>query len=156
MTVMLKNEINVYDTYSNTFTSVTEKLTGLSIRINKNIPKHLKAANQVVIQTKGAFPALLICSIEESLREALLMGMNRGRKIPVELRDLYLGEYINIICGHALTKINNKIGGTSRLSLPQVNQFGEEKEAVYLSKEVIYFDSNYGQMKLEINYGLES
>ena len=51
--------------------------------------------------------------------------MNGGTAASEDEKLLYINEYINIVCGCALSNISNKIGGASRLTVPVFLDKGE-------------------------------
>lgn len=147
---MLSNS-KIHDVYRNAFIMMTEKMTGFTIQETSG--KEMKYQYDILIQSKGNFESVITCHMESTLYEAVLIRMNAGKLISPELKHLYIGEYINVVCGHALSNINNLLGAHSRLTIPEILK--EDRENVkneYTNDDVMYFKSAYGSMKIEMSY----
>ena len=145
------SDLKVHDIYRNAFVMMTEKLAGFTICDEKthNATYHY----DIQIQSKGEFQSVIVCHMEKTFYEALLMGMNGGKSVSAELKHLFIGEYINVVCGHALTSINNLLDKSSRLTVPIVLQ--HLKSAMVHEnelKKVLYFTSAYGSMRIDMDY----
>lgn len=152
---MLNEKLDIYNTYIEAFISVTKTLAGFPIQVKKRVPSNMKIAKQITIKSKGGFRSVLRCSLEQGFENAILHHMSQGLPIETEIKDLYLGEYVNIVCGHVVTYVNNSIGHSSRLSVPEVEKESRQTDPANWDKnKVIYFESEYGNMKLEISYEL--
>lgn len=152
------SDLKVHDIYRNAFVMMTEKLAGFTIcdgDCGNAVYQY-----DIQIQSKGGFQSVIVCHMESTLYEALLMGMNAGKIVSADLKHLFIGEYMNVVCGHALTNINNLLGAPSRLTVPKVlrhlkDTMVHENEL----REVLYFTSAYGRMRIDIDYmeaGIES
>lgn len=145
------SDLKVHDIYRNAFVTMTEKLAGFTIYDEEE--QTSEYYYDVQIQSKGRFQSVVVCHMEKTLYEALLMGMNSGKTVNAEMKQLFIGEYINVVCGHALTAINNILGVSSRLTLPQVLQHLQETMLQESElKKVFYFASTYGKMRIDMDY----
>ena len=104
------------------------------------------------IQSRGAFCAAITCIQDKKLAQAILLGMTKGRTIPVPEQELYIKEYFNIICGNGISRINNKIKSASRPGIPVLFEEIKEPEASAGPEEVIILRSDYGDMAVYVNY----
>lgn len=154
---MKVKRLQVRDIYGKIFPDVTKKLTGIQL---KEVPaKELKLIKPwyIYIRSKGKFRSVLICSMEKGLKETLIYNMSNGKELTEEVKYLYIGEYMNVACGHALTCINNINGSSSMLTVPDVliDPLIFIKEGNFLIQEEFCFESQYGFMKIDLQYEME-
>lgn len=112
----------------------------------------------IMILTRGRFESYIVCSMNQELYEGIILGMNHGKPLEYEEKELYIKEYINIICGHGLSYINGRLGAASRLSVPYFGQ-GEVKDVKRPDtdqEETFSLDSAYGVMNITIDYKLSA
>lgn len=145
------SDLKVHAVYRDAFLMMTEKMAGFTICDNDS--KDGIYQYEILIQSKGSFQSAIICHMESTLYEAILMGMNAGKAVSTEMKYLFIGEYMNVVCGHALTNINNLLKTPSRLTVPKVSQrlkatTSHEDKA----RDVLYFTSVYGKMRVDMNY----
>lgn len=135
------------------FFDITKKLVRLEVSRVDTIGEEQKEAVLVKgyrekIQTKGAVNTTIVCQFPEPLFQYIICTMHGGTLPAEEEIPLYINEYMNIICGHAISKINNITKTKSRLSVPE---FFGEKESVQFSAErekvqYLAYQSPYGVM----------
>lgn len=131
--------------------SATKKVVGFSLEYCAEEIK-FQPAQYIQIQSKGAFRSVMCFRLEQSFESAVLEKMLGGREPTPEIRDLYLGEYVNILSGHALTMINEAVGQSSRLTVPIVDDQQQVEDISYPNDFVVYFTSEYGNMELSMSY----
>ncbi len=149
----MKVQLDVLQTFVDSLISVTEEIVSFPLKHSKeNIT--VVDAEEIRIQSRGVFRSWMCFQLERSLEEAIIRKMLDGKEPNPDLRKLYLGEYINILSGHALTRINNIVGQSSRLTVPIVGARPEIEEKTCEQSCVIAFTSEYGNMLLRINYEL--
>lgn len=126
---MLNNELEKI--FDDAFCNVTKKLVKLELQkiCNEEEKKELllQEGYREVIETHGYMNARIVCSFSDELFRYIIDRMNRGEAPSEEEVPLYLNEYINIICGYAVSQLNNVSGKPSRLSVPA---FYKGKEAL--------------------------
>lgn len=148
------DSIQVEEVFDRVWVAVTKKLTGLDIIQTDSNGWSSKNTLVETIFTSGKFDAYIICEIDMELYEYIISSMY-GEGLPSEEEKiLYLNEYINIICGRAVSVINNATGYASRLSVPvfykSIEDFrgmepkGEQKTLLYKTEK--------GFMRIVINY----
>ena len=148
---MVDVQLDVPHTFVDTLISMTEKVAGFPLNYcNRKI--ELKEVQHIQIYTKGVFRARIAFRMESSFRRAVLKGMQCSRECSQEMQDLYLGEFVNILSGCALTKINNKMGATSWLTVPQMGGISSAKTEEYANVCNAYFTSEYGNLELQMSY----
>lgn len=148
---MLNVQLDVRHMFVESFTSVTEKIAGFPLRCCTD-KKDFKTGQNVKIHAEGFFSAYLYISMEASFEDAVLKGMANGKPLSSDMRELYVGEYINIVSGHVLTNINNKVGKTSRLTVPVVGLSEHDDGRKYKEHCTLYFEAPCGSMKMDISY----
>ncbi|MDE7422488.1 MAG: chemotaxis protein CheX [Lachnospiraceae bacterium] len=137
--------------FVDSFTSVSEKITGFSLEYNEE-EKEFQSAQNVKIQSVGTFRASLFFSMDKDFEQAVFLAMAKNISSKEELKELMIGEFINIISGHALTKINNLSGKTSRLTVPLVGPACWEDKEKFPQQCTVFFQSAYGKMRMDMGY----
>ncbi len=137
------------------FLDITRKLVRLEIsRMEKTGEEQKKAVPdqgyREKIQTKGAVNTTVVCHFSEPLFQYIINTMHGGISPEEAEIPLYINEYMNIICGHAISKINNITKTKSRLSVPE---FYGDKDVLEVSgkKEKVQYlayESPYGEMRV--------
>ena len=77
----------------------------------------------VMIHTRGFFLANIRCEMNHDMYRQILSGMYGGGMPPEEERALYINEYMNVVCGRIVSKINTLTDSVCKLSVPEY--FGE-------------------------------
>ena len=135
------------------FFDITKKLVRLEVSRVEKIEEEQK--NTILVQgyrekirTQGAVNATVICQFPEPLFQYIINTMHGGTSPDEEEIPLYINEYMNIICGHAISKINNITKTKSRLSVPEF--YGEEDTLeISLEKgQYLAYQSPYGLMQV--------
>lgn len=150
---MKRMELNIPYIFVDNLTFLMERIAGFPVK-SSSCEKEIKSAEAILIQSKGVFQSRMVFQMETSLEQAVLDGMRAGKDVSSEMKRLYLGEFVNILSGHALTSINNAVGETSRLTLPTVGAENLPNDTQYEHGCVLYFTSEYGNMELQLNYEL--
>lgn len=135
---------------------LTKKVANISIKKGRQIELDRQNVYTGMIHTNGAFHSIIVCCMEESFYQEVLTYMTRGTTVDEKMAGLYIGEYLNIICGNIVSHINNKLRIHSRLKIPYVKKGNIESQQI--SKEQIleefYFESSVGKMKFHVTYEL--
>ena len=137
----MTENIQIEDVFDSVLVSMTKALTGMElVRV---MPEEWTEKNTLIetIITYGKFDSCMWFEVGMDLYEQIISAMNGGIPPEEEEKLLYMNEYVNIVCGRAISVINNKMGKASRLSVPKfqksigeetVRKPGEEK------KELVY------------------
>ncbi len=150
----MTDSIQVEEVFDRVWVTITKALTGLDIK--KSSRKDWNGENTLVetIYTSGNFDAYILCEMDLELYEHIISAMYGGCTPPEEERILYLNEYINIICGRAVSVINNATGYASRLSVPMfyhsVDEFDEIETRA--EKRTLLYETEKGFMRIVIHY----
>ena len=145
-------EMKVGKIFDDAFISISKKLISLDLRRKKEEIISVKCME--FVKTKGKFNSTIICGFSSDIFDAIIIGMNDG-KIPSEdEKVLYINEYVNIICGRALSEINNRLGRTSRLTVPMMCS---DKESIdiddsEMENEVLFYETEFGNIEVCIYY----
>lgn len=148
-------QLDIPHMFAQSLTDLTERVAGFSIIQCAETESNVDASC-VWIQSIGRFRSSMCFRMDETFEQAVLDGMKVGKDSSEELKRLYLGEYVNILSGHALTLINNAVGETSRLTIPTVGKGCMQEETQYARYHVLYFVSEYGNMEVRLNYELSA
>lgn len=140
--------------FQKAFTEVTGKLTRISLR-GKDDWMVLEYEDRVIIFVSGFLEAGIVCSFAPELFHAIVKAMYGGELPIEEERILYLKEYMNIVCGRAVSMLNNEIGIPSRLSIPYYREEAPKREEVWPEKIWLYYETDYGDMQVLIDYSTQ-
>lgn len=152
--------INVSQIFDGAFVLLTEDISSIVLEHRLHTEEPLECYKTFIIRTKGIFRGCIQIDIEEKLLKNIVNNISKGAKLQETEIILYTMEYLNIVCGRALSEINNQIGKSSRLTVPQyiqnvtnepplLNERSEEREE-------IYFDSEFGKMNILVTYHFDS
>ena len=87
----------------------------------------------------------------ESMVLQIVSKMYGGGLPPDEQIPLYIKEYINIVCGHGVSSLNNTLKEVSRLSVPFYQSEIRHEDVMKEQMDVI-FDTEIGTMQVELHY----
>ncbi len=147
--------LEIPELFISCLTEVTQQVTGFPMEGSVKQSRVQDDVRCVNIKSEGVFRSVMSFQMEQSLVEAILRGMNLKESASAELRRMYLGEYVNILSGHAITRINNMTGKFSRLTVPEIKNIKEYETYPFQNTCIVYFTSNYGNMKLEMNFEMD-
>lgn len=129
----------------------------MQIELDSQFEKEVKEDNVITItlRSKGIFNSKIYCYLEKDLVVEMINNITRGEPILEGEIDLYLKEYLNVICGRAISEINNIVGIASRFSVPDIFQGYKEVENCYEQKEEFMYGNEFGMLKLIVVYMFE-
>ena len=138
--------------FDDAFISISKKLISLDLRRKKEEIISVKCME--FVKTKGKFNSTIICGFSSDIFDAIIIGMNDGKMPSEDEKVLYINEYVNIICGRALSEINNRLGRTSRLTVPMMCS---DKESIdiddsEMENEVLFYETEFGNIEVCIYY----
>ena len=145
-------EMKVGKIFDDAFISISKKLISLDLRRKKEEIISVKCME--FVKTKGKFNSTIICGFSSDIFDAIIIGMNDGKMPSEDEKVLYINEYVNIICGRALSEINNRLGRTSRLTVPMMCY---DKESIdiddsEMENEVLFYETEFGNIEVCIYY----
>ena len=145
-------EMKVGKIFDDAFISISKKLISLDLRRKKEEIISVKCME--FVKTKGKFNSTIICGFSSDIFDAIIIGMNDGKMPSEDEKQLYINEYVNIICGRALSEINNRLGRTSRLTVPMMCS---DKESIdiddsEMENEVLFYETEFGNIEVCIYY----
>lgn len=154
MISIIANGIDVYGVFNNAFIVITDKITRIQLKTwecEEIMPDIMVTG---IITTKGVFHAYIICEIQENLYEGMIANMSEGNILSSDDKILYLKEYLNIVCGKALTDINNLLGSRTRLSVPRIVQgsYKIESKHEFIEQNQLCYCSDSGGMTVKVYY----
>lgn len=145
-------EMKVGKIFDDAFISISKKLISLDLRRKKE--EIISVKYMEFVKTKGKFNSTIICGFSSDIFDAIIIGMNDGKMPSEDEKVLYINEYVNIICGRALSEINNRLGRTSRLTVPMMCS---DKESIdiddsEMENEVLFYETEFGNIEVCIYY----
>lgn len=155
--------IEVRDIFDSAFREVTKKLVGIELKETTGTGQDsedwllLRHGYREKIQTNGYMTASIICRFSDSLYQHIVETMS-GSNLEQEEYPLYLNEYMNIICGRAVSNVNNLIGVTSRLTVPLYYQSDEPIEGLTqgVGWQKLMYDTSAGTLQVFLEYSFQN
>lgn len=139
------------------FTSLTKKVAAIDLKETGLETIEPQGKYAFMIHTTGVFQSAIRCDMESALAGQIARNLNKGEELPEDVRILYLTEYLNIVCGRALSSINNELKSASRLTVPKyMAGEGEASQEAYDEEKWIYFSTEYGNMQISLKYNCET
>lgn len=154
MPIIKVESINVDRIFGEAFTTLTRKLSSVELE-SKEEGEFVQKPHLFIVKTKGAFQGYISAEIENGLLEEIVTRINKGRKLQSGEKILFAMEYLNIVCGRALSEINNQTGTSSRLTVPQYVTGKTPEEPAFGERETLFYQSTYGGLKLKLIYKFE-
>lgn len=151
MATIKVESINVYQIFDEAFTALTQKVSVVELTKEEDgiFPD---GAHLFVIKTKGGFQGEIRVEMEEGLMDEIVTRINKGQKMQEAEKILFAVEYLNIVCGRALSEINNQLGNRSRLSIPHYVTETEPEDMKDGESETLSYQSTYGKLKITVIY----
>jgi CheY-specific phosphatase CheX len=107
-----------------------------------------------LIHIYGQYEASILCEGDKDVLSYIISAMYGGGSPPAEEQALYINEYMNIICGRIVSKINDLTGETSKLSVPEY--FGENRptcdERERLQDVALTYQVKQGCIRFTVQY----
>lgn len=117
--------------------SVTKVLTGLELEKTDSNHCTKEKVLTVMIHTRGFFLANIKCEMDRDMFDRIISGMYGGGMPPDDEQSLYMNEYMNIVCGRIVSKVNALTNSVSKLSIPEYfgendPDFGRDEQAYHI------------------------
>ena len=146
-------DMEVSEIFDDAFVSVTGRLASLNL---DKMDDGIKDGDKIIgsIFAKGKFNAHIVCEISPAVYEYIIYKMTRGAAISAMEKVLYINEYLNIVCGYALSKINNELGGASRLTVTvfcyDMRSFKKEEDGE--QRVALNYETEKGKICVSVYY----
>ncbi len=146
--------VNVHRIFDEVFTALTQKISSIELTKEEEV-NFSEKTHLFIIKTKGSFQGKIYAEIEEGLMEQIVSKINKGRKMQDAEKILFTMEYLNIVCGRALSEINNQTGNRSRLTVPHYVTDKTSEEITDGESEMLFYQSTHGCLKVTVVYKIE-
>ncbi len=146
--------IDVHEIFDEAFTALTRKISSIEL-IKQEEEIFFEKPYSFMIKTKGGFQGQIYVKMEEPLMEEIVMKINKGGEMQEAEKILFAMEYLNIVCGRALSEINNQTGNRSRLTVPHYVTGKAPEELLDGESEILFYQSAYGRLKVKVVYKME-
>lgn len=144
----------VKELFDQAFSDVTKKLVNLNLQkgvSGQTYEEAMQSGYREKIDFNGSLNSTMVCWFSDDLYQYVITTMHGGTPPDAEECPLYLNEYINIISGFAISRINNLTGTKSRLSLPSFYEGKMPVEiGIYKNNQsyALYYDTEYGKLQV--------
>lgn len=157
------SDVDVKELFDKAFFEVTRKLVQIDFQKTgdereKEEQALLNQGCRELIETKGSMNSVVVCQFSDELYRVITTTMNGGELPSEDELHLYLNEYMNIICGFAVSQMNNMTGTKSRLSVPRYFKEGDQMD-LSLQKQQRYritYESKYGVLHVFLFYSFNN
>ena len=145
-------DVKVEEIFDDAFVNVSKKI--VSLKLDRKADKKADIKYLELVHTKGKFVSTIICGFSPAMFETIIKNMNGGKMPSEDEKILYINEYVNIVCGRALSEINNQMGVSSRLTVPTLclEADGINVEPGKTGNEILYYETEFGQIEIAIHY----
>ena len=149
--------VKVDEIFNHAFVSITKKLTSVELDKEKAVVDEDEIKYRELVYTKGKFESTIVCEFSAKAFEHIVSAMYGGNMPPEDMLILYINEYVNIVCGRALSEINNATGFTARLTVPSFHSIEEKikKDESKKNKFFLEYKTDYGTIKVSVYYIFE-
>lgn len=152
--------VDMENIFDEAFCNVTKKLVNLELQRISGEEDEISfdEGYREAIATHGYLSAKIICWFSDELFHYITDMMNGGKTPSDEEIPLFLNEYINITCGYAVSKLNDLVGRSSRLSVPAFFQGTEkmgEKWEIQEGGSLLYH-TEIGKLYILVKYSFQS
>lgn len=144
------NRIDVSSVFDAALSNVCSKL--ISTSVHRVEQRQSDNCVYVLIFTKGYWESSIYCAFSYPLYEKIITEMYGGELPPEDERSLYIKEFVNILCGRAISMINDLLQESSRLSIPFCDEEIPKDEQQLSEKAQLCYKTDYGDMYFEICY----
>lgn len=142
--------VEVREIFRHSLTRISGQIAGITLTPADRV-EFSEEYYMGVIYTKGKFAAMVEFFWCKELYEYIACQMTGGRGVSDEDKVLYVNEYMNIICGKALSDINNILGKpASRLSVPAINRGRKTVGATGHEDNVLAYKTDHGVMLVRL------
>ena len=145
----------INDLFLSLVPQVTSKLTKDGI-----VPMSVVPADEngdfvhIYIYSHGAVESAMDMAFSRPLADGITEVMSRGSADTDEMRLLYLKEYVNILCGKAISAINDTYTESSRLTVPYGAGERPEPGGTYSEQSDICFECDEGTLRILVKYSV--
>ena len=145
-------DVKVEKIFDDAFVAVSQKIISLELHRKPKGKTDVKYLE--IVHTKGKFVSTIICGFSSLMFDTIVKNMNGGKMPSEEEKILYINEYVNIVCGRALSEINNQMGIPSRLTVPRLYSDAESINIEQRKEEheVLFYETEYGEIDISIYY----
>lgn len=144
--------VKVEEIFNDAFVSVSRKI--ISLELHRKAVKKVDFKYLEMVHTRGNFASTIVCGFSPLMFDTIIRNMNGGQMPSEDEKVLYINEYVNIVCGRALSEINNQMGVSSRLTVPTLCLYTDEisVEQGKTGNEILFYETEFGQIEISIHY----
>ncbi len=152
---MVLSTIKLDEIFNHAFVSITKKLASLELRAGSDcVCDDIKYRE--LVYTKGIFQATIVCDFSEGVFEHIISAMYGGSIPPEDMQVLYINEYVNIVCGRAVSEINDITGKSTRLTVPSFHSIDDKikKDEENKDKFILEYKTDCGILRVSVYYDI--
>lgn len=145
-------DVKVEKIFDTAFVDVSKKIVSLKLVRKSETKGDIRYFE--IVHTKGKFVSTMVCGFSEMMFDTIIKNMNGGNMPLDDEKVLYINEYVNIVCGRALSEINDMMGVSSRLTVPKLYLEADDinVESGKTGNDNLYYETEFGEIKISIHY----
>lgn len=146
---MVPQKIREGKVFVEAFVVITRQLASFDLVYEECADWDIEGGFICLIHTRGAINLRVACHMNPEFSREIVSKMYGGDIDNMQEMKLYLNEYMNIVCGYAVSRLNDTTGTRSRISVPQMIVADcEENTFQEMEGEHYCFSSNYGDIRV--------
>ena len=131
------------------FVVITRQLASVDLMYEEYADWDIEGGVICLIHTRGAVNLCVACHMNSEFSQEIVSKMYGEDIDDAQEMQLYLNEYMNIVCGYAVSRLNDTTGTRSRISVPQMIVPGCEEDTFRkMEGEHYCFSSDYGDIRV--------
>lgn len=104
----------------------------------------------VYTKTKGDYEMTFVLSTDYEVLKQMTQNMKRGAEASEEEVPLYIQEFLNILCGHIVSKMNKRTNLKVFFDVPSFVKGEFEPKGKGKFTKQYYYDSPYGSLGIKV------
>lgn len=147
-------DVKVEEIFDCAFVSVTKKIASLDLCRKSDGSLKIDDEYAGSVYTTGMFNSLVVMEFSPAICKHIIFTMTNGAEVTDEERLLYMKEYVNIVCGRAISAINDETGSISRITIPAFHSLEEIISEVdkKSKKIVLHYETDIGIICVSVYY----
>ncbi|NLD91681.1 MAG: hypothetical protein GX639_03325 [Fibrobacter sp.] len=152
MQSVIINEFTVF--FGDAVKSITQQMAGVGLKDIQETPIEDQRVFAVIIGIVGAHKGRTLIRISDGLVTKITEEMNCGPLSNLTETTLYIGEYSNILCGKAISDINNRyVNVDLRLTPPAIFSGTNMRITTpALQSSLLCYNSDFGMVSMDIGF----
>jgi CheY-specific phosphatase CheX len=140
--------------FSNSLREITEEMSGVVLHACDSSEIVSSRIHSIIINIVGVYKGRALLKMGVDIVNKITESMNFGPLDTITDTSLYLGEFSNIVCGRAITNINNRYKSCDLRLTPPAIFSGQQMRIITpdVHSMSLFFSSDFGPIALDIGF----